>query len=80
MTLPLQNSNFTVSLALEWTARLPFREEQWRVLAPGFYYLLDLCTDYELTALFAQLSSSQKMIFKGIHEEYRRDHHYTGRV
>jgi hypothetical protein len=49
-------------------------------LMPGVYSIMDTCTEYENQQIFAALDDVSKGIFKGMFNEYNRDHKFSGKV
>eukprot|EP00941_MAST-03F_sp_MAST-3F-sp1_P001272 g1272.t1 len=72
----LLSDYFTVAAGLS----VPTPEELSKILRPGVYALIDICSKYELQQLHVALDAPSRALLKLMHQNYLKSHKYHGEV
>eukprot|EP00122_Pirum_gemmata_P014956 Pgem_evm1s13965 len=70
---------FVIHDFIEITKTKGFPTEHRKLIIPGVYCLLDMCSDNEFSSLHVSLDAAGKIILKKLHEDYDTRHKYRGK-
>ena len=51
-----------------------------RIVVPGIYCMLGMCSKYELQQMHVALDAAGKAVLKSVHSEYEAGHKYDGKM